>query len=133
MSETLPGKRARSVAVSGTEASRKQASPGGDGAGLPRSRDASRQLDNVASRDRTLKREPAPIGLICAPGGRFVRTDVDGVVWRARSGSPPRFCSPGWRQGAYRRRRGGVAEDVALQLAGGRNRSLGGDKAAGDD
>ena len=30
--------------------------------------------------------------------------DLDGVLWRARTGSAPRFCSPGCRQAAYRRR-----------------------------
>ena len=68
--------------------------------------------------------EPAPVGFICPPCGRFIRTDLDGVVWRARTGSPPRFCSPGCRQAAYRRRRAGVAEGVGLQHGGGRNRSL---------
>jgi len=68
--------------------------------------------------------EPTPVGFICPPCGRFIRTDLDGVVWRARTGSPPRFCSPGCRQAAYRRRRAGVDEGVHLQHRGGRNRSL---------
>jgi hypothetical protein len=62
-----------------------------------------------------------------------VRTDLDGVLWRARSGSLRRFCSPGCRQAAYRRRRAGVAEDVALQVVGGRHRSLDRETAAGHD
>jgi hypothetical protein len=75
----------------------------------------------------------APVGFICPPCGRFVRTDLDGVLWRARTGSAPRFCSPGCRQAAYRRRRAGVNEGVALQLGGGRNRSLAGTKESDDD
>lgn len=63
-------------------------------------------------------------GFTCPPCGRFVRTDLDGRLWRARTGSPPRFCSPGCRQAAYRRRRAGVDEGVALQHRGGANRSL---------
>jgi hypothetical protein len=74
-----------------------------------------------------------PIGFTCPPCGRFVRTDLDGVLWRARSGSRARFCSPGCRQAAYRRRRAGVSEAVALQRNGGRNRSLGGRSGAGDE
>lgn len=65
------------------------------------------------------------VGYICPPCGRFVATEVDGWVFRVTRGSPPRFCSPSCRQAAYRRRQAGVAEDVPLQLSGGRGRSLG--------
>jgi len=108
-------KRLRSAAID----------PGGDGA----SRDAS-PLSKEAARtksDRAMSgpAEVAPAGFTCPPCGRFVRTDLDGVLWRARSGSPARFCSPGCRQAAYRRRRAGAGEGVPLQRDGGRNRSLG--------
>lgn len=92
-----------------------------------RSRDAS--ATTPRARTRAIKRA----GFICPPCGRFVPTEVDGVVLRIGRGSPPRFCSPGCRQAAYRRRRAGVAEDVALQLRGGRDRSLAGRKGAGDE
>ncbi len=78
--------------------------------------------------------EVAPVGFICPPCGRFVRTDLDGVLWRPRTGSAPRFCSPGCRQAAFRRRRAGVDEGVPLQREGGRNRSIEGrQKGACDD
>ena len=64
------------------------------------------------------------VGFVCAPCGRFIPTEVDGFVLRARTGSAQRFCSPGCRQAAYRRRRAGVGEDTPLQFAGGRGRSL---------
>jgi hypothetical protein len=64
------------------------------------------------------------VGFVYPPCGRFMPTEVDGLVLRARWGSPPRFCSPSCRQAAYRRPQAGVAEDVALQLRGGRGRSL---------
>lgn len=67
---------------------------------------------------------PARVGFVCPPCGRFVPTLVDGVVLRDGRGSPPRFCSPGCRQAAYRRRQAGVAEDMPLQPGGGRDRSL---------
>jgi hypothetical protein len=67
---------------------------------------------------------PARVGFVCPPCGRFVPTSVEGVVLRDGRGSPPRFCSPSCRQAAYRRRRAGVAEDMPLQLGGGRDRSL---------
>lgn len=74
----------------------------------------------------------ARVGFVCPPCGRFIPTVVDGVVLRAGRGSPPRFCSPGCRQAAYRRRQAGVTEDVPLQPGGGRDRSLksSGSKAA---
>ena len=63
-------------------------------------------------------------GYVCPPCGRFIATEVEGLALRVGRGSPPRFCSPGCRQAAYRRRQAGVAEDVRLQLGGGRDRSL---------
>ncbi len=124
-------------------------SAGGTGSGVA-SRDASRRVAQTEPVARS-RAELAPagkptrsrnvsvtaagerpelnrVGFVCPPCGRFVPTEVDGVVLRAGRGSPPRFCSPGCRQAAYRRRQAGVAEDVGLQLAGGRNRSLGGPK-----
>ena len=84
-----------------------------------------------ASASPLARRAPVtPVGFVCPPCGRFIPTEVGGMVLRSRTGSPPRFCSPGCRQAAYRRRRAGVAEDVALQLRGGRDRSLGGSKGA---
>jgi hypothetical protein len=68
--------------------------------------------------------ETAPTGFVCPPCGRFIRTDLDGVLFRSRTGTAPRFCSPGCRQAGYRRRRAGVGEDAPLQHAGGRARSL---------
>lgn len=92
-----------------------------------RSRDAS----VVAASGRARTRPPT--GFTCPPCGRFVPTEVDGMVLGARRGSPPRFCSSGCRQAAYRRRQAGVSEDTALQLRGGRDRSLGERQGAGDD
>jgi hypothetical protein len=83
------------------------------------SRDAS---VTVLAAKRTSK--AARVGFVCPPCGRFVPTLVEGVVLRVERGSPPRFCSPGCRQAAYRRRQAGVGEDVPLQLGGGRDRSL---------
>jgi hypothetical protein len=108
----------------------------GGGTGRPEttSRDASRVAAGKAAPVRTaVDVAIAPVGFICPPCGRFVRTDLDGVLWRARTGSSPRFCSPGCRQAAYRRRRAGVNEGVALQLGGGRNRSLAQMTEADDD
>jgi hypothetical protein len=109
------------------------------GARKPRSCDASAIPARVRSRDasptatRGRAQTSKRAGFICPPCGRFVPTEVDGIVLRAGTGSPPRFCSPGCRQAAYRRRQAGVAEDVALQLRGGRDRSLAGRKEAGND
>jgi hypothetical protein len=83
------------------------------------SRDASRTV-----RSGKTASAGARAGFICPPCGRFVPTVVEGMVLRVERGSPPRFCSPGCRQAAYRRRQAGVAEDVALQPGGGRDRSL---------
>jgi hypothetical protein len=83
---------------------------------------------DASSRPSAERAPLTPVGFVCPPCGRFIPTEVDGLVLRSRTGSPPRFCSPGCRQAAYRRRRAGVAEDVALQPRGGRDRSLGGAK-----
>jgi hypothetical protein len=84
-----------------------------------RSRDAS---GSTRSGQKASTR--ARVGFVCPPCGRFVPTSVQGVVLRDGRGSPSRFCSPSCRQAAYRRRQAGVPEDVALQLGGGRDRSL---------
>ena len=85
----------------------------------------SRSLDEDTLRDASSSAtEVSPVGFVCPPCGRFVRTDLDGVLLRARTGSKPRFCSPGCRQAAYRRRRAGVGEDAPLQHEGGAKRSL---------
>jgi hypothetical protein len=84
-----------------------------------RSRDAS---GSTRSGQKASTR--ARVGFVCPPCGRFVPTSVQGVVLRDGRGSPSRFCSPSCRQAAYRRRQAGVSEDVALQLGGGRDRSL---------
>ena len=119
-----PRQRERSGDASGSQASPKRAT---------RTRDASRLPTEPASRKVSPAGQPpaAVSGFVCPPCGRFIRTDLDGVLWQARCGSPPRFCSPGCRQAAYRRRQAGVAESVKLQLAGGRNRSLVGSVEAG--
>jgi hypothetical protein len=80
--------------------------------------------DGLELSDACAGTEKAPTGFVCPPCGRFIRTDLDGVLFRSRTGSAPRFCSPGCRQAAYRRRRAGVGEDAPLQHAGGRARSL---------
>lgn len=74
----------------------------------------------VVAKRRSVRR----VGYICPPCGRFIATEVEGMALRAQRGSPPRFCSPGCRQAAYRRRRAGVSEEVRLQIGGGRDRSL---------
>jgi hypothetical protein len=106
------------VGSAGSRAARTTMGPKRD-AKATTSRDAAR---TVRSGKNTSK--PARVGFVCLPCGRFVPTSVEGVVLRVGRGSPPRFCSPGCRQAAYRRRRAGVAEDVPLQLGGGRDRSL---------
>jgi hypothetical protein len=80
-----------------------------------------------------LPSEVTPVGFVCPPCGRFVRTDLDGVLLRSRTGSKPRFCSPGCRQAAYRRRRAGVGEDAPLQHNGGAKRSLSSKARCGDE
>ncbi len=97
------------------------------------SRDAFLLDGGEASRGKPRRSEVKPVGFTCPPCGRFVRTELDGVLLRARTGSPPRFCSPGCRQAAYRRRRAGVDENLPLQRTGGRNRSLSGRGRTGDE
>jgi hypothetical protein len=123
-SEPRPRRRGRSRDASAAKASPKTSAAA---SGLTASRDASRAAPPARSE------VTGPAGFICPPCGRFVAIEVNGVVLRAGRGSPPRFCSPGCRQAAYRRRQAGVAEDVALQLRGGRGRSLAGWKGAGHE
>jgi hypothetical protein len=78
----------------------------------------------VANRPVAKRPVPKPVGFVCPPCGRWIATGLDGLVLWAGTGSARRFCSPSCRQAAYRRRRAGVAEDLPLQLAGGRDRSL---------
>lgn len=144
--------RSRSRDVSGVEPSSPPARAGRRGADpSARSRDASGRTTAAApaavtpaaqpntSRSRDASAKPVLVGaseragFTCPPCGRFVPTEVDGIVLRARTGSPARFCSPRCRQAAYRRRQAGVGEDVALQLRGGRDRSLAGRNGAGDE
>ena len=118
MSEPRPGRGRRPSSASAkaspnaTLPKAAQPDPG------PALRDAS------STRPRIGPSEPQRVGFICPPCGRFIRTDLDGMLRRGRTGSPPRFCSPGCRQAAFRRRRAGVDEGVGLQQRGGRNRSL---------
>jgi hypothetical protein len=86
---------------------------------------ASRRTPVSRSLDEDTLRDASPSATeVSPPCGRFVRTDLDGVLLRSRTGSKPRFCSPGCRQAAYRRRRAGVGEDAPLQHEGGAKRSL---------
>ena len=78
----------------------------------------------IAKRPVPKRPVPEPVGFVCPPCGRWIATGVDGLVLWAGTGSARRFCSPSCRQAAYRRRQAGVAEDLPLQLAGGRDRSL---------
>ena len=91
-----------------------------------RAEERNRNEKSRTSSDASVVRKASSrrVGYICPPCGRFIATEVDGWSLRATRGSPPRFCSPSCRQAAYRRRQAGVAEDVALQLSGGRGRSL---------
>jgi hypothetical protein len=71
-------------------------------------------------------------GLACECCGRVVVTSVEGVFSNPAVGSVQRFCSAACRQAAYRRRLGGVAEDLPRQLTAGRGRRLNGpDRLAG--
>jgi hypothetical protein len=99
-----------------------------------RNTSVSRALDEDTLRDASLSAtEASPVGFVCPPCGRFVRTDLDGVILRPRTGSKPRFCSPGCRQAAYRRRRAGVGEDAPLQHRGGAKRSLSSKERSDDE
>ena len=94
----------------------------------------SRSLESETLRDASSSAtKVSPGGFVCPPCGRFVRTDLDGVLRRVRTGSKPRFCSPGCRQAAYRRRRAGVGEDAPLQHEGGAKRSLSSKERSGDE
>jgi len=100
-------------------------------------RDASSWPENKASPNKSRIASDVPLddasppvpeapfrGFVCPPCGRFIRTEVDGVTIHGRTGSPSRFCTPGCRQAAYRRRRAGTEESARLQHKGGRRRSL---------
>jgi hypothetical protein len=127
MSEARPRQRGRSRAASTLEASRKDA----DGAGATLVSTSARSGDPSAA--PAILEAAQRAGFTCPPCGRFVLREVEGVVLRASTGSPSRFCSPACRQAAYRRRRAGVGEDVALQVRGGRGRSLAGWEGPGDE
>lgn len=118
MSEAQPGRRRRSLAPA-------KASPNDPEPGAARPDPEPTLRDASPAGPRRGSPEGQPAGFICPPCGRFVATDLDGVAWRARTGSLPRFCSPACRQAAFRRRRAGVDEGLRLQREGGRNRSLG--------
>jgi len=125
--EASSGRRRRSRDASVTGPSTTPAKAVG-----PRARPTTGSRDTSPSPARVRARVPKRVGFTCPPCGRFVPTEVDGVVLRALTGSPPRFCAPGCRQAAYRRRQAGVSEGVALQLRGGRDRSLAERKGTGD-
>jgi hypothetical protein len=67
---------------------------------------------------------PSRQGFWCSCCGQFSVTAVEGVFRNPSVGSPQRFCTPRCRQAAYRRRKAGVAENIALQHDGGRGRRL---------
>lgn len=90
-----------------------------------RTRDAS-GADPGGTQMRDASASPRPEGFWCASCGRFKVTAVEGLFRNPPVGSPSRFCSPGCRQAAYRRRRAGVAEDAPRQHSGGRGRRLDG-------
>jgi hypothetical protein len=68
--------------------------------------------------------EPERTSFICACCGRTIVTAIEGLYYNAPVGSKRRFCDPACRQAAWRRRRAGASEDVALQRKGGRSRRL---------
>ncbi|GAC1321894.1 MAG: hypothetical protein NVSMB12_22270 [Acidimicrobiales bacterium] len=127
MTEPRPRQRQRPSSASA------KASPKETLAGPARLRPGAALRNASPTGPRTDPPESQPVGFICPPCGRFIRTDLDGVLWQARTGSPARFCSPGCRQAALRRRRAGVDEGVRLQQRCGRNRSLDGRNGAGDE
>jgi hypothetical protein len=124
MSDARARREQRSTNAAGKASPKTSRSAAAGSARTGTSRDAFLSDSREASRGKSGRREVKPVGFTCPPCGRFVRTDLDGVLWRARTGSSPRFCSPGCRQAAYRRRRAGVDEALPLQRTGGRNRSL---------
>jgi hypothetical protein len=67
---------------------------------------------------------PARIEFWCECCGRNIVTAIDGLFYNPQTGSPRRFCDPGCRQAAYRRRKAGTPENTPLQYTGGRNRKL---------
>lgn len=76
------------------------------------------------ARMRDASDTPDRDGFTCPVCDRFVTTAIEGLFANPAVGSPQRFCSPGCRQAAYRRRRAGVAENTPLQHHGGRSRQL---------
>jgi len=79
-------------------------------------RDASPLPPNRDGLDRS--------GLHCQCCGREIVLSVEGLFTTTARGSAQRFCTPAWRQAAYRRRRAQAAEDAPLQQRGGRGRRL---------
>jgi len=69
-------------------------------------------------------RDALPEGYTCACCSRFIPTAIPGLFRRIQRGSPPRFCSPGCRQAAYRRRQAGISEATPLEHRGGGARRL---------
>ncbi len=67
---------------------------------------------------------PDQSGFTCPVCGRYTTTAIEGLFNNPAVGSPRRFCTPGCRQAAYRRRRAGATETTPLQHRGGRRRSL---------
>lgn len=63
-------------------------------------------------------------GFTCPVCGRFIVTAIDGLFADTAAGRPRRFCSPGCRQAAWRRRHAHVDETTPLQHRGGRARNL---------
>ena len=80
-------------------------------------RDASDVLRDASAR-------PARIEFWCECCGRNIVTAMEGLFYNPQTGSPRRFCNPGCRQAAYRRRKAGTPENTPLQYTGGRNRKL---------
>ena len=74
--------------------------------------------------------QPDRQGFTCPVCDRFITTAVEGIFKNPAVGSPQRFCSPGCRQAAYRRRRAQVEEATPLQHRGGRSRRLVPDEGA---
>ena len=68
--------------------------------------------------------EPARTSFVCACCGRTVVTATEGLFYSRSVGSKRRFCDPGCRQAAWRRRQAGVREATPLQRRGGRSRGL---------
>lgn len=73
---------------------------------------------------RDASREPNRNEFTCPVCERLITTAIVGLFTNPAVGSPRRFCTPGCRQAAYRRRRAGIEETTPLQHRGGRSRSL---------